>query len=141
MTVTIEDVMRKCNNFFVTETRVSGEIQIKGGAVINSLPFIDNQYVWIVGSTLNDGVHQVPLDDLSDEIFDGEIIGLAPPKAFLKLVSDIDEWQKKFGVEADSPYQSESFNGYSYTKKSSGTESSINWQSQFKSQLSKWRKI
>ncbi len=137
----IEEVMRYCRNFFISSTRVSDIFHIKGGVILESLPFIDNQYVWITGSTLNDGIYKLPIENLSDETFEGEIIGLKPPKAFLDLVNEISKWQEKYGDVAISPYQSESFNGYSYSKKSGADASGLNWQSQFKKQLSKWRKI
>lgn len=137
----IEEVMHYCRNFFISDTRVSDIIHIKGGKIVESLPFIANQYIWITGSTLNDGIYQLPIENLSDETFDGEIIGLNPPKAFLRLVDEISKWQEKYSDTVTNPYQSESFNGYSYSKKSGTDASGINWQSQFKKQLSKWRKI
>lgn len=137
----IEEVMHYCRNFFISDTRVSDIIHIKGGKIVESLPFIANQYIWITGSTLNDGIYQLPIENLLDETFDGEIIGLNPPKAFLRLVDEISKWQEKYSDTVTNPYQSESFNGYSYSKKSGTDASGINWQSQFKKQLSKWRKI
>lgn len=137
----IEEVMRYCRNFFISDKRVSDIIHIEGGKIVESLPFIANQYVWITGSALNDGIYQLPIENLLDETFDGEIIGLNPPKAFLRLVDEISKWQEKYSDTVTNPYQSESFNGYSYSKKSGTDASGINWQSQFKKQLSKWRKI
>lgn len=137
----VEEVMRYCRNFFISGTRVSNIFHVKGGKIVELLPFIDNQFVWITGSTLNDGIYQMPITDLFDEEFNGEIIGLKPPKAFLSLVDEITKWQDKYSDIVTSPYQSESFNGYSYSKKSGTDASGINWQSQFQKQLSKWRKI
>ena len=117
----VEEVMRYCRNFFISGTRVSNIFHVKGGKIVESLPFIDNQFVWITGSTLNDGIYQMPITDLFDEEFNGEIIGLKPPKAFLSLVDEITKWQDKYSDTVTSPYQSESFNGYSYSKKS-GTD-------------------
>ena len=52
----VEEVMHYCRNFFISGTRVSNIFHIKGGKIVESLPFIDNQFVWITGSTLNDGI-------------------------------------------------------------------------------------
>ena len=110
------------------------------GASIDS--FIkDGQYIRIVGSVLNDGVYEYPLQGTNDETFDGAVWALAIPQAVIKLADDIKEWSVKYGtVEAPamSPYNSESFGGYSYSK-GGGAETS--WQSVFASRLSQWRVI
>lgn len=146
----VEEVMRHCKNYFVPEgtEAVSGVYEIKDGAI--DLPFVKaSQYIFISGSSFSDGVHLYPCSGLQDETFQGYVTPLAVPKAFLKLCEDIQEWQEKYGTatgEAMSPFQSESFGGYSYSKKSDGygssTSDSINtWQGAFASRLRDWRKI
>jgi hypothetical protein len=52
------------------------------------------------------------------------------------------EWEK-YGKAAESPYVSESFGGYSYTK-SGGYEADggvNNWVTAFKTRLAQWRKL
>jgi hypothetical protein len=64
------------------------------------------------------------------------------PKAVLDLNKDIDDWVTANAGAINSPYQSESFGGYSYTKASGNTSSGlIGWQSQFADRLNRWRKI
>ena len=135
----LEKVLRHLRNWFVHSIR-QGAFEIKGG--ILELPFIlEGQYFRIVGSVLNDGVYQYPAA-LKDEAFTGEIWCLAIPGTVLELVKDIEQWESKNGAASVSPYTSESFGGYTYTKavnKDSG--GAITWESAFKSRLSIWRKI
>ena len=96
------------------------------------------QYYLIEGSTFNDGVHQYPSDELINEQFDGVITPLKIPQALLSVVDEIETWQKEYGTL--TPFQSESFADYSYTKATYDGKQ-ITWQDAFKGRLSKWRKI
>ena len=108
-----------------------------------TLPFLaDGQYFRICGSVFNDGLHQYNVLDLVDETFTGTIWALAIPKAVIELADEIQKWQEKNGEASVSPYQSESFGGYSYSKATDAeTGGAVTWQSAFKQQLSAWRKI
>lgn len=100
-----------------------------------------------MGSVFNDGVYQMTDSlELADEIFDGSIWLMAIPKAFLDLVKEIEDWQKKNGSvdsAAMSPFNSESFGGYSYSKGSgkSGEGTGTSWQGAYASRLNIWRKL
>lgn len=138
------EVMRFCRNFFPSAEGVQGTWVISGGRI--DLPFLkDGQYFFIESSSFNDGVYLYPSDDLTDETFDGWITPLAPPKEFLALVEEIKAWQAKYGsVDSEnmSPYQSESFNGYSYSKGGSNNSGAgMSWQTAFRERLRLWRKI
>ena len=108
---------------------------------------IEGQYFRVVGSLLNDGVHQYPSEGLKDETFDGAIWSMAIPPAVLSLSEEIDSWQTKHGSVdsvAMSPYNSESFGGYSYSKSSGGSAEvggNGGWQSAFANRLNSWRKL
>lgn len=123
----------------------SGTYEIIGGEIPElEGRLIYGQYYRIIGSVLNDGVHQFPADDLQDETFTGTIQSMAIPRALVNLVDDISAWREKNYKRLNSPYQSESWDGYSYTLKSSGDASGgggLTWQSQFAAQLAPWRKI
>ena len=120
-----------------------GEYTISSGSI--DLPFLlDGQYFRIVGSVLNDGVYQYPAVDLSDETFTGAVWAMAVPPAVVALAADIEAWNTKNADIIASPFMSESFGGYSYTKGSAYGESgssAMTWQKQFASCLSKWRKL
>ena len=123
--------------FFIHE----GTYTIEDGGI--TLPFLANgQYFRICGSVFNDGLHQYPAGDLKTETFDGTVWALAVPQAVIDLASEIEAWQKKNGDASVSPYQSESFGGYSYSKATDAeTGGAVTWQSAFKQQLSAWRKL
>lgn len=111
---------------------------------IESLAFLQNgQYFRIVGSVFNDGVHQYgdTRDVLTDETFDGAIWAMSVPPAVILLAEEIDSWNADNENTLSSPYQSESFGGYSYSKAVSSTGSGYSWKDQFASRLSKWRRL
>jgi len=128
------------NNWFIVPGGVYlGMHLIKDGTL--SVPFLrDGQYFRVLGSVFNDGLHQHPADDLIDEEFTGAVWALAVPKTVVSLSEEIGKWQEKYGTMVSSPFTSESFGPYSYSK-SSGADGSGGWQSAFASQLAPWRKI
>lgn len=137
----LEQVLRHLNNWFLVEIR-EGTFTVEKGSI--TLPFLQNgQYFRICGSVFNDGLHQYPVIDLTDETFTGTVWALAVPKAVVTLSTDIAAWEEKNGEAAASPYQSESFGGYSYTKRSAGSNSGTlnGWQDAFRGRLNDWRKL
>ncbi len=138
----LEQVLMNIRRWFPVEGGIhSGTFTIKDGGI--TLPFLANgQYFRICGSVFNDGLHQYNVLDLTDETFTGTIWALAIPKAVIDLSKEIEKWQGKNGEASVSPYQSESFGGYSYSKATDEeTGGAVTWQSAFKQQLSAWRKI
>lgn len=144
----LTELCAELNNYF-WRSKLEGVFKIEGGTIV--VPMLkDGQYFRITGSTLNEGVHMYPASDLKDEEFEGAIWSMAVPQAVVDLASDIDEWQKKYGSiesEAMSPFNSESFGNYSYSKSSgvsaySGSISNPNsWQVMFSNRLKKWRRL
>ncbi len=137
----LEQVLRHLNNWFLVEIH-EGTFTVEKGSI--TLPFLlNNQYFRIVGSVFNDGLYKYPATDLTDETFTGTVWVLAVPKAVVVLAEDISTWQEKNGEAVASPYQSESFGGYSYTKGNAGSDSGTlnGWQGAFKAQLNDWRKL
>jgi len=128
--------------FFGTFTIENGQIDLPDGSLQSG------QYFRIVGSVFNDGVHKYDPESesqLVDEVFEGAIWSMGVPPAVVDLSERISEWVTKYGDSVSSPYSSESFGGYSYTKANSGqgnaASSSPTWQSTFASELNRWRKI
>lgn len=137
----LEQVLRHLNNWFLVEIH-EGTFTVEKGSI--TLPFLlNNQYFRIVGSVFNDGLYKYPATDLTDETFTGTVWVLAVPKAVVVLAEDISTWQEKNGEAVASPYQSESFGGYSYTKRSAGSDSGTlnGWQDAFRGRLNDWRKL
>ena len=141
----LEEILEYLHNWFISPENIKlGTYSIESGYI--DLPFLKiGQYFKINGSDLNDGVYQYPCTELEDECFYGSIWALSIPKALLDLVAEIEEWQEEYGSSTAllSPYQSESFGGYSYTKASSANDSSslVAWTDVFASRLAGWRKI
>lgn len=144
--MTLTDLCAELNNWF-DKSRHFGSFTIKDGVIdLNSLitgGFVQGgQYFRIVGSVFNDGVYKYPASGLVDEVFEGAVWAMAVPPSVIALQTQIDEWESKYGAIVNSPYQSESFGGYSYTKAGSGNaDGTSSWQVYFHSQLNKWRKI
>lgn len=147
----LTDLCRELNNWFEVcdddgnySGRIFGKFTIKDGTMTVK-GAQDGQYVRICDSTFNDGVHQYPLSGLTDETFDGAVWLMKVPKEVINLDREIDEWKEQYQGVLNSPYQSESFGGYSYTKASGSGDaaggSSVTWQSTFADRLSHWRKI
>lgn len=144
----LAELCKELNNWDFQKRAVKyfGTFTIKDG----SLEFDKlqpDQYFRIVGSVFNDGIYKHPAV-LRDEIFEGAIWAMAIPEEVIALASEIEQWVAKYGGAESanmSPYNSESFGGYSYTKSgggsSDGTSAAGTWQAAFKSRLNKWRKI
>lgn len=135
----LEQILMDINNLFVVpDGKHSGEYSIKGGSI--ALDFLaTGQYFWIKGSVFNDGLHVYPATDLTDEDFDGVVIAMAVPQALIALSDEIKAWVDKNGQE--SPYTSESFGGYSYSKATNAQGMAVGWRDVFRSRLNTWRKI
>lgn len=133
--LTIEDLCFETKNFFERE-KIFGEFDIKDGALLVD-DVMDGQYIRVIGSSLNDGLYLYPTEGLTDETFKGAVWVCSIPRAFTNLLERINAWTEKTAAVLDSPYKSESFGGYSYTK----DDSSVSWQSKFKKELNRWRKL
>ena len=150
----LQQVCEYLHNYFIKEPHC-GSFSIADGMI--SLDFLkDGQRFWITNSDLNDGVYTYHADGikndddtdaagLSDEDFDGTICAMAVPPAVVALSGEINQWVEKYSDVVNSPYQQESFGGYSYTLSGEGHfgggDQRVNWQSVFASQLNRWRKV
>lgn len=137
----LENVLSHLKNWFLIPDGVHGGIYTIQNGTLN-LPFLLNgQYYRICGSILNDGLHKYGDADLQDETFTGTVWALAIPKAVVELASEIEAWQSKNGEASKSPFASESFGGYSYSKATdSETGGAVTWQKAFRVELNQWRK-
>lgn len=146
---TIFEVCQYLKNWFDREQpKYFGNIVITNGALSQTYGLKVGQYFRIVGSTLNDGVYNYPLTTLTDETFNGAIWGMALPNAFIALLDDIEAWKTKYASAdsaAMSPFNSESFGGYSYSKSSgagdTNKDKSGTWQGVFGARLAPYRKM
>ena len=143
----LTEICAELKNYFVKkEDIIKGDFLIQNGIITPSVNLAEGQFFRIVGSIFNDGVHSYT-DVLVDEPkFHGAVWLMRVPQDVIELSDEIAAWLAKYGgvnSQAMTPYTSESFGGYSYTK-SNGTsdESSVaSWQNVFASRLNRYRRI
>ena len=140
-------------NWFEVD-KLYGDFVVDEGTITyadgTELPLQSGQHFRIVDSIFNDGVYSYDEDglkELSEESFEGSVWCLAIPKDVLALADEIAAWRQKYeGADsaALSPFNSESFGGYSYSKSGGNTADGSNgssWQSVFGNRLIRYRKI
>lgn len=131
----IDEICASLHNYFAVDI-VPGEYTVNDGEI--TLPFLAaGQFFRVVGSVFCDGVYRCGDKLPADETFDGAVWAMAIPPAFEAVAAEIEEWKQKNAEVINSPYQSESFGGYSYTK---GSDSD-SWQGVFAKRLNRWRKL
>ena len=136
-------------NWFVIKGKVAcDKFTVAGGTItarrLRLSDFLqEGQYYRLEGSVFNDGVHQYGAGDLQDEQeFAGTISAMAIPQDVIALDAEISQWIADNAGAINSPFQSESFGGYSYSKGYAGGEAQgVTWQGQFAARLAQWRKI
>ena len=142
MDKTMTEVCDFLNNYF-WEAKQTGTFTIEGGKL--DLPGVKKgQYVRIIGSTFNDGVHNYPGSHLTDETFKGQVWAMAVPGTVVALAREIEAWQEKHGKadsDAMSPFNSESFAGYSYSKSGTGNGAVAGWQDAYAARLKPYRRL
>lgn len=139
----LEQTLNYLNNWFTYEPETyRGRCSITDGVLACGLALRDGAYYRIIGSRFHDGLYQhcVPVEDVDeeeleitedsdetepeeeptdtgvDEVFFGSVSLCALPASFLDLIDEMEAWQVEYGDAMSSPYQSESFGGYSYSK-------------------------
>ena len=153
----LQAVLESINNYFVPLSATRETYTISGGVISPLFDAQDGDRFLICGSRRNDGVytwHPGGINDdddieaagLRDETFAGTIRVCSVPPALLTLSEEIMMWVESNSDMLNSPLQSESFNGYSYTLKAgrraggNGQETPMTWRDQFGKQLERWRR-
>ena len=147
----LQQMMEYVHNMFIKSPN-PGSYTIENGS-LSPLPSLkDGQRFFICGSDLNDGVYTyhetgIKNDDdtavvgLRDETFAGSVCALAVPPTLIALAGEINAWVDSNKEALESPYQSESWGGYSYTKATGKNGNTVSWQDVFGSQLNRWRRL
>lgn len=139
----LSELCAEVRNYFVKSTSNihNGKFTINGGKIA-PLDFLqNNQYFRIVGSVFNDGVYKN--DDklnLTDEVFEGAVWAMSVPPDFIALSAEIDTYNKS-DMAKPSPYASESFGGYSYSKATDSNGAPLDWRKIYASRLNRYRRI
>lgn len=146
----LEQVLSHIHNWFVYDEIAVDGCSVEDGSLPASVSIPEGAWYRVQGSLFNDGLHQHPADDLTDETFDGKVTICAIPRVLLGVVDEITDYIDATNEASQkalrSPYQSESFDGYSYSLKGSGGANSASggltgWQAEFASRLNPWRKM
>lgn len=137
----LTELLAEIRNYFeVPNGRHFGTFTISGGSIA-PLDFLqDGQYFRIIGSVFNDGVHKYGESNLINETFDGAVWALAVPPAVIALSDEIKAYNESDAGKA-SPYISENFGGYGYTKATGSNGKVVTWKSVFADELNRYRKL
>lgn len=136
----INEICSHIHNYFAKdEQKHYGAFKIEHGNIVADF-IADGQYFRIIGSVFNDGVYRYPVSGLTDEAFDGAVWAMSLPPELIALSAEIEEYTKS-DAGKPSPFTSESFGGYAYTKATDASGAPIGWQKAFASRLNRWRKI
>lgn len=116
----LTEICAKLNNYFSKDSdKTLGKFSVSDGRISPPIHLEPGQYYRVCGSIFNDGVHRSD-DILKDEDeFDGAVWLMRIPKELVDLSEEMEAWAEKYGgVESPnmSPYSSESFGGYTYSK-------------------------
>ena len=137
----LTEICAELRNWFVVPNGVHIQTYTISGGSIAPLDFLqEGQYFRIIGSVFNDGVHQYPASDLTDEVFHGAVWAMAVPPSVIDLATEIEEYNKSDAGKA-SPYISENFGGYGYTKATGSNGKVLTWKSVFADALNRYRKL
>ena len=138
-------ICRYLKNWFVKETHL-GTITVTDGNVFcngSEIEMQEGQLFALVRTNYVYGSYAYG-DEIDDSEFDGAVWLMDVPKDVLDVAEAMTEWETaNSGTEATSPFQSESFGGYSYTKASNGNGkigSSVFDIAQFASVLNPYKK-
>lgn len=135
------------NHFACTVESFTYEIVSDGIVGSFSEEYVDTQYIWLRGTKVNDGVYKitsatttkltveetlVPEPNAKKRL--AAVFGLAPPKDFLTVATEIEGYTSKDGVV------SESIDDYSVSYGGTGGGDG-SWASVFHNKLSPWRRM
>ena len=135
----LTEICADLRNWFVVPNGVHIQTYTISGGRIAPLDFLqDGQYFRIIGSVFNDGVHQYPAFDLTDEVFHGAVWAMSLPTDLIALSDKIQNYLEK---NPDSGFSSESFGGYSYTRATASDGSVATWKDVFRKDLNRYRKL
>lgn len=119
-------VCRYLKNYFVKTTTGNGDVTVADNKVFfngSEIEMNEGQYFALAGLNYVYGVYAYG-DELEDSTFEGAVWIMQVPKDVLDVVERMAAWEEANGgvdSEAMSPFQSESFGGYSYSKASGGS--------------------
>lgn len=135
----LTEICAEIRNYFTDDKdKHIGSFSISGGSIAPSDFIQPGQYIRIIGSVFNDGVHKYPSTELQDEDFQGAVWAMKVPPSLVALASEIEKYNEN---NQPGGYTSESFAGYSYSKATDAHGAPLTWQAAFRTRLNRWRRI
>lgn len=134
--VSLFELLTYLRNYFPGRKWGFSDYAISGGEIVLN-DMWDGDFYLIEGSRRNDGIHVYGDHDLLPEAFSGTVTELKIDNRLLKKWKEINSWCRENDKLIRSPYQSESFGGYSYSK----TSATTSWKTVFADDLKPWRKL
>jgi len=142
----LSEIMESINNYFINPKQVEkGNFRIENGIINVGNDYFIGQYIRIIGSILNDGVYLVSdniltLSGARDEAFNGIVVGLTVPQAFIKLAEEIEKYEKSSsGIQKG--FTSISIGSFSGSRASNKDGIPLVWQETFRKDLDKYRRM
>jgi hypothetical protein len=141
----IEQVLRSINNFYIRTASTISVIEVDGITVSKPAYFMREQYIFVQGSVVNDGVYKVHAivgsklitdEALIPEVVACTIYGLAIPKALLDVIVEIQAYN---GINPNGINQ-ESLGDYSVSYAGLKGGGDLSWSSVFRVRLKPYTK-
>lgn len=132
----VGEILAILHNYFVKEIH-TGRFEISNGQ-LQGVDIAPGQFYRVIGSVYNDGVYKYPEAHQADESFQGAVWTLAVPQDLEKLAEEIKAYNEK---NQAGPYTSESWGGYSYSKRTGNNGAPISWREAYRTRLARWRKL
>ena len=143
----LEQILKEMKNYFYVFKEINNisiidnKINVKG-------KYKEGQYIRIIGSIFNDGIHKIikvdnnviELENLTNEDFKGTICSLAIPNEIILLSKEIEEFNSK-NSNKPSSYQAESFSNYSYAKATNKRGMPVTWIDVYFNRLKPYKKM
>lgn len=134
--VSLYEVLREIRNFFSGFCWTCQDEPIQAGDL--SLDRLEaGDYYLVEDSGRNDGLHIQGAGELTGDRLTGYVTLCLIPNEVLALHREIVEWQEKNADAVVGLYSSETFGGYTYTRRAGEN----GWQTVFANRLNAWRQV
>lgn len=143
----IEQVLRYINNFYLYDKATGQSVELNGFISNDYEIYLPGQYIYVVGTVLNDGVYLIESIDtltgklVTDKPLEPEsgrrfmIYAMRVPKALQDLVKEIEA----YNIKNPEGVKSESLGDYSVTY--GGNQITSSWQASFSAKLAPYKKV
>lgn len=139
----LKEICDYLKNYFIADVYERTFTVVNNEIDLNNTNIQEGQFFLVEDSVFNDGLYQYPCASLQDEQFKGAVTTLRIPSDIIQIAKESIKWEEDNAKTLNSPLQSESFGGYSYTKASSQISSTgqFTWKDAFIDRLRGYKKL